>query len=124
MTGIAWTNMFVIANVVQFAFGIAITGISYYAYRSNGRRKSLRNSTVGFLCITVGGMLAPVYEFGIKSDYNISAQELLRLQIIEGTVIGIGLAVLLLSVYGYNSGTDYQYHIELDMQETEQHDEH
>lgn len=123
MIGVDWTNVFVIANVVQFAFGVAITGISYYAYRSNRRKESLRNSTIGFLCITVGGVLAPVYELGIKSDYNISAEELLKLQIIEGTVIGIGLAFLLISVYSYNTATDYRYHLEFEVQDDGQRDE-
>jgi uncharacterized membrane protein len=122
MSGLAWTNLFVIANIVQFAFGVAITGISYYAYRSSGRKKSLRNSTLGFCCITIGGVLAPIYELGIKSDYNISAQELLKLQIIEGTAIGIGLALLLISVYVHNTSTDDRYHLEFEVQDDGQHD--
>lgn len=110
-----WLNLFVLANVVQFAFGVAITAISYYAYRSSGRKKSLRNATIGFLSITIGGVLAPVYELGIKSDYSITAQELLKLQIIEGTVIGFGLAFLLLSVYSHDTATTHHRHIELEV---------
>ncbi|WP_336021611.1 DUF7521 family protein [Halobellus salinisoli] len=111
----SWTNLFVLANILQFAFGVSITGISYWAYRSNGRKASFRNSTVGFLLITVGGVLAPIYELGIKSDYTITAVELLKLQIIEGTVIGIGLAFLLISVYSHSAGTDHYRSVQLDV---------
>lgn len=118
-----WLNLFVIANIVQFSFGVAITGISYYAYRSNGRTESFRISTIGFACITIGGVLAPVYELGIKSDYSITAQELLKLQIIEGAVIGLGLAFLLISVYSHNTGTAHRRQIELDVRDSGQCDE-
>lgn len=111
-----WTNLFVVANVLQFAFGVAITGVSYYAYRSSGK-KSLRNSTVGFLCITVGGVLAPVYELGVKADYHITAQELLKLQIIEGTVISLGIGLLLFSVYSHDVGPRRVRRIEFDVPE-------
>ncbi|WP_144906377.1 DUF7521 family protein [Halobellus captivus] len=113
----AWIDIFVLANILQFAFGVSITGISYWAYRSNHRKASFRNSTVGFLFITVGGVLAPIYELGIKSDYTITAQELLKLQIIEGTVIGVGLAFLLVSVYSHSGGTDHHRHIQLDVRD-------
>lgn len=123
MIDVSWMNLFVVANVVQFAFGVAITGISYWAYRSTGRKTSLRNSTVGFLCITVGGVLAPVYELGIKSDYSITAQELLKLQIIEGTVIGVGLAFLLVSVYSHKTGTDRRRRVEFEVSDGGRSDE-
>lgn len=114
-----WNNLFVVANVLQFSFGLAITGISYWAYRSNGRKPSLRNATIGFLCITIGGILAPVYEIGIKADYNITAQELLKLQIMEGAVIGIGLALLLFSVYSHSTSRSRETHIEYEIQDVD-----
>ena len=55
---------------------------------------------------------------------QITAQELLKLQIIEGTVIGVGLAFLLISVYSYNADTDYRYHLEFEVQDDGQRDEH
>lgn len=113
----SWPNLFVLANVLQFVFGLTITGISYWAYRTSGRKASLRNATIGFLCITVGGVLAPVYELGLRGDYNITAQELLKLQILEGTVIGIGLAALLFSVFSYNART--RRHREFDIDESD-----
>ena len=91
---------YAVANVLQFAVGVAITGVSYLAYRSSGGKAGLRNATVGFMLITVGGVLAPVYQFWIKDDYAVSGLELLELQMIEGAVITIGLALLLVSVYG------------------------
>lgn len=124
MTGLAWTDLFVVANLVHFVFGIAITGISYYAYQTKGKKTVHRNSTIGFFFIAVGGILAPVYELGIKADYTISAQELLQLQIIEGTVIGVGLAFLLVSIYTYDSGREYRDHIEFEVQEKGLGEEH
>ena len=114
-----WNNLFVVANVLQFSFGMAITGISYWAYRSYGRKQSLRNATIGFLCITIGGVLAPVYEIGIKADYNITAQELLKLQVLEGTVIGIGLAFLLFSVYSHNTSRSRETHIQYEIRDSD-----
>lgn len=98
-------GLFVIANVAVFAFGLIITGLSYRAYRSSARKTAFRNATLGFLLIPVGGVLAPVYQLGIKADYSISARELLELQIIEGTLTAAGIGFLLLSIYTYNVHT-------------------
>lgn len=109
-----WFTTFVFANIVQFMFGLIITGLSFSAYRSSGK-SSFRLSTVGFLFITIGGVLAPVYELGITQDYNITGLELLQLQIMEGTVIAVGLALLLLSVLKFNTRTKHQTHPDTDV---------
>lgn len=109
-----WFTTFVLANTIQFMFGLIITGLSFSAYRSSGKA-SFRLSTLGFLCITIGGVLAPVYELGITRDYNISGMELLQLQIMEGMVIAVGLALLLLSVLKFNGRTTHQPHSDIDV---------
>lgn len=102
MTEHTWLGMFVLMNLLQFAFGIAITGLSYLAYRKSGKT-TFRNSTIGFLLITIGGVSAPVYQLGIRADYVVTGRELLELQIIEGTLIAVGLAFLLFSVYTHST---------------------
>ncbi|QLG27202.1 hypothetical protein HUG10_06445 [Halorarum halophilum] len=104
MSELARLGVFLVANVLQFSVGIGITGLSYLAYRSSGGRPAFRNSTLGFLLITIGGVLAPVYQIWIKGDYSVSGRELLELQIMEGTLITIGLALLLYSIYSFNAG--------------------
>lgn len=102
MSELSWLSLFVVANVFQFLFGAGITGLSYSAYRSSGR-EAFRLSTLGFLLITVGGVWAPLYEFGIKGDYDITPRELLELQVVEGVLFGVGLGFLLLSIYSHGS---------------------
>lgn len=96
---------FIIANAVLFLFGVLVTGLSYSAYRAGGRVTSFRNSTIGFGTITLGCIIEPVYQLGIRQDYSISGQELLRLQAMEGTLIAIGFVFLLLSIYSYTPGS-------------------
>lgn len=103
MSELARLGMFLMANVLQFTVGAVITGLSYLVYRSSGGKTAFRNSTLGFLLITIGGVLAPVYQIWIKGDYSISGRELLELQILEGTLITVGLALLLYSIYGFNT---------------------
>ena len=113
MTETTLIGLFVAVNLAQFAFAGTITAVSYWAYRSTGRRSSLRYATIGFLCITIGGLLAPIYELGIKSDPEITMQELLTVQIVEVTVIGVGLALLLYSIYGYDTGTQRRHTVDV-----------
>ena len=103
MIDLARLGVFLVANLLQFAVGIGITGLSFLAYRSSGGKPAFRNSTLGFLLITIGGVLAPVYQIGIKGDYSVTGRELLELQILEGTLITIGLSLLLYSIYSFNT---------------------
>lgn len=97
-----WT--FVVANVVIFGFGAVLTGLSYYAYRSDGGSTSFRTSTIGFGLITVGGVVDPVYQLGVKGDYNMGGRELLALQTVEGLLVGLGLGFLFLAIYRHGRG--------------------
>lgn len=92
-------TLLVLATTIQFLFGMIISALSYSVYRSSDKKAAFRNSTIGFLLITAGGILGPIYELGIQRDYHITGEELLALQVLEGTVIAIGLAYLLLSLY-------------------------
>ena len=95
---------FAVANLFTFVFGATLTSLSYYAYRSTGRRRSFGLSTVGFGLITVGGLAEPVYQLGLKGDYHLSGRELLALQTAEGLLIAVGLGLLFSSIYIHNTG--------------------
>lgn len=94
---------FLVANFFVFGFGASLTSLSYYAYRSSGRKPSFRLSTAGFGVLTFGGVVEPLYQFGLKGDYSISGRELLALQTMEGVFVAIGLGLLFYSIYIHNS---------------------
>lgn len=96
-----WT--FLLANLFVFGFGATLTTLSYYAYRTNGRRTSYRISTIGFGVLTLGGIVEPLYQLGYRGDYQISGRELLALQTMEGAFVAIGLGLLFYSIYIHNS---------------------
>ncbi len=98
-----WT--FVLANLFVFGFGATLTTLSYYAYRVNGREQSFRTSTLGFGVLTVGGVVEPVYQLGLRGDYLITGRELLVLQTIEGVFLAVGLGLLFYSIYIHNDRT-------------------
>lgn len=96
-------TMLLLVNGVVFLFGCLITGLSYLAYRDAASPRSFRWSTLGFALITVGSTVEPVYQFGIRRDFDIGAAEILRLQALEGVFIALGLILLFASVYGYGT---------------------
>lgn len=98
-----WTFLF--ANLFVFAFGATLTTLSYYAFRVNDREPSFRLSTFGFGVLTVGGVVEPVYQLGIKGDYSVSGRELLALQSIEGVFIAVGFGLLFYSIYIHDTAT-------------------
>lgn len=102
-----WTFLF--ANLFVFGFGATLTTLSYYAYRTNGRRSSFRLSTAGFGVLTFGGIVEPIYQLGLKQDYLISGRELLALQTLEGTFVAIGLGLLFYSIYIHNNRSRTQH---------------
>lgn len=102
-----WT--FLVANLFVFGFGATLTTLSYYAYRVNGRKPSFRLSTIGFGVLTIGGVVEPVYQLGLKEDYSISGRELLALQTMEGIFVAIGLGLLFYSIYIHNTGEKEEY---------------
>lgn len=102
-----WT--YVLTNFMMFAFGIVLTGLSYFAYRSGQRRPSLRNAMVGFGLITIGGLIAPAYQLGIRGAYDLGGRELLVVQSVEGLFLAAGLGMLFYSIYHYSNGSK-QWH--------------
>lgn len=96
--------MFAIANLITFGLGFSLTGLSYYAYRANRHSRSFRSATVGFGLLTLGMAVEPVYQMGIRGDYNLGGRELLALQTIEGVLLGVGLGMLFYSIYRHNRG--------------------
>lgn len=102
-----WT--FLVANLFVFGFGATLTSLSYYAYRVNGRKPSFRLSTIGFGVLTIGGVVEPIYQLGLKGDYSISGRELLALQTMEGIFVAIGLGLLFYSIYIHNTGSTEEY---------------
>lgn len=102
-----WT--YVIANFTMFGFGVVLTGLSFFAYRADSTRRSLRNATVGFGFLTVGGLVAPVYQLGLKGEYSLSGRELLVVQSVEGLFLAAGLGMLFYSVYHYSDGSRHRY---------------
>lgn len=102
-----WT--FLLANLFVFGFGATLTTLSYYAYRVNDRKPSFRLSTIGFGVLTLGGVVEPIYQLGLKGDYLISGQELLALQSIEGVFVALGLGLLFYSIYVHKSPRTTEY---------------
>jgi len=103
MTDVEVFDMVVIANVLVFALGLLLTALSFRAYRSDAQNTGFLETTLAFLLITLGSVLAPVYEFGIVHDYNLTPDELLRVQLFEGIAITLGLAVLLYSIWKHRT---------------------
>lgn len=98
-----WT--FAAANLLTFAFGAILTGLSYLAYRSSGRTETFRNAALGFGLVTVGGAAEPVYQLLLKGDYHLGGRELLAVQTVEGALIGLGLGLLFYSIYRHGRRT-------------------
>lgn len=96
-----WT--FAVANLLTFGLGTILTGVSFYAYTTKGRR-SLRDATIGFGTLTLGMIVEPLYQFGVRGDYALDGRELLALQTLEGMLLSIGLGLLFYSIYRRNRG--------------------
>lgn len=95
-----WT--FAIANLLTFGLGVVLTGLSYHAYRVNSYNPSFRRATIGFGLLTLGMVVEPAYQLGIRGDYRLGGRELLALQTIEGVLLGVGLGMLFYSIYRHN----------------------
>lgn len=95
-----WT--FVLTNFMMFGFGIVLTALSYLAYRANETRRSLRNATIGFGLLTVGGLVAPAYQLGVRGTYELGGRELLVVQSVEGLFLASGLGMLFYSIYRHS----------------------
>lgn len=97
-----WT--FILTNFMMFAFGLILSTVSYLAYRADRGRISLRNATIGFGLLTIGGLVAPVYQLGVNDAYTLGGRELLVVQSVEGLFLASGLGMLFYSIYRYGTG--------------------
>lgn len=102
-----WT--YVLTNFMMFGFGLMLTGLSYFAYRTDKTRFALRNATIGFGLLTIGGLVAPLYQIGYKTQYQLDGRELLAIQSVEGLFLAAGLGMLFYSIYRYSNGEQYQH---------------
>lgn len=93
-----WT--FVVTTVFVLLLGGTMTVLSYLAYRREDKR-SLWVAGFGFGLVTTAGVIAAVYQLGIKRSYALSGRELLSLQTIEGIVLTLGLLALIYSITKY-----------------------
>lgn len=90
-------------NFLGFILGTVVTGISYYAYRSNDRKESLRNATVGFGLLTLGTAVEPAYQLGVEGTHVLVTEQNIWLQVLEGSVFSLGFLVLFFSIFRYGS---------------------
>lgn len=95
-------------NFIGFFLGAILTTVSYYAYRSGEKKTSLRNATAGFGLLTMGTAIEPVYQVGIEGTHVLASDKNITLQLIEGSVISLGLLVLFFSIYRYSSRSQRQ----------------
>lgn len=95
-------------NFISFFLGAILTTLSYYAYRSSEKKTSLRNATAGFGLLTIGTAIEPIYQFGIEGTHVLASDQNITLQLIEGSVISLGLLVLFFSIYRYSSRSQRQ----------------
>lgn len=102
-----WT--YVLTNFMMFGFGLMLTGLSYFAYRTDKTRFALRNATIGFGLLTIGGLVAPLYQIGYKTQYQLDGRELLAIQSVEGLFLAAGLGMLFYSIYRYSNSGEYQH---------------
>jgi len=103
MTGDAMFDVVVIANVLVVTLGVILTALSFHAYRSDTGTGGFLETTLAFLLITIGSVLAPVYEFGFVHDYQITPDELREVQFFEGLAVTLGLAILLYSIWQHRA---------------------
>ena len=94
---------FALANLGLFVVSSVLTGLSCVAYRRSDGRRSYLLSTVGFVCVVLGGLVEPVYQFVVRGDSNLNATELLWLQAGEGILIAVGLALLFYAITHHES---------------------
>lgn len=100
-TAKVWT--LVAVNLLGVLLGTVITGLSYVAYRSNGRKKALRNATLGFGLLTAGTTVEPAYQLGIVGTHVLASEQNIPLQILEASMISAGFLVLFFSIYKYRT---------------------
>ena len=93
-----WTLTIVRLLLVAFASGFTV--VSYLAYRRE-RTRPLLGAVVGFVVITFGLLVELVYEIAIKGSFFLTEAEVVRLQLVEGTILVVGFLILLYSINNY-----------------------
>lgn len=93
-----WTA--VSTNVLILVVGGVLAGISYLAYRRE-RDRSFLVAALGFAFVTLGNLVVVIYQVGVKGSYLLARLELLRIQTVQGSLVGVGLVLLLYSLYRY-----------------------
>lgn len=93
---------FVLANAGLFIVSSVLTGLSYLAYRRDGR-STYKFATIGFGFVVLGGLVEPLYQLGVRGDYNITGNELLFLQTAEALLIASGLGILFYAITRYTA---------------------
>lgn len=93
-----WT--FLAFNLIILVFGGVLTAFSYLTYVRTASEQ-FRRATAGFVLVTFGGVVEPIYELGVKNGYRLSGRELLAIQSVEGLLIGLGLGALFYSIYSF-----------------------
>jgi hypothetical protein len=83
-------GLLVVARVAVLALALAVTAISYRAYRRTGAQY-LRTASIGFAVITVG-----VFVEGVL--FELFELDLVFVHIVESVAIGIGFLILLQSL--------------------------
>lgn len=82
--------LLVVSRVVVLLLAMAVTVISYRAYRRTGARY-LRNAAVGFAVISVGVFIEGVL-------FEVLELDLALVHIVESVAIGVGFLILLHSL--------------------------
>ena len=93
----------ILANTVLFLIASVLTALSYLAYRRSDGQSSYRFATIGFGFVVLGGLVEPVYLFGVRGNYNLQGTELLALQAGEGVLIALGLGLLFYAITCHDS---------------------
>lgn len=109
MTGVVAETLkvwaLVAVNFLGFFLGAVLTALSFHAYRSGDPNPSLRNATIGFGLLTLGTAVEPIYQVGVEGTHVLASDQNVSLQLIEGTLISVGLLVLFFSIYRYQSAS-------------------
>lgn len=93
-----WT--FVVTSLFVLLLGGTMTVLSYLAYRREDKQ-SLWIAGFGFGLVTTAGLIAVIYQFGVRRTYFVSNRELLSLQTIQAAVLTLGLLALIYSLTKY-----------------------
>lgn len=81
--------LLVATRLVVAGLGVAVTAISWRAYRRQGTRY-LRDASIGFGVITLGVLVEGVL-------FQVTSLGLAEVHVVESVAIGVGFAVLLSS---------------------------